>query len=99
MAARWMTFGAVNAPRKSTEGSRSALPVAAAADGAGGRFNRARVRSRTGLGRRRPFQRSGAGLGGGLEQLTCTSIGLAELGEGAIAKAIGIALARLGQAR
>src|SRR5262245_32800053 len=30
MAARWTTFGAVNAPRKSTDGSRSAVPVAMA---------------------------------------------------------------------
>ena len=30
MAARWVTFGAVKAPRKSTDGSRSALPVAIA---------------------------------------------------------------------
>jgi hypothetical protein len=29
MVARWMTFGAVNAPRKSTDGSRSAKPVPA----------------------------------------------------------------------
>src|SRR5215470_12695373 len=30
IAGRWTTFGAVNAPRKSSDGSRSALPVAMA---------------------------------------------------------------------
>ena len=30
IAARWVTFGVVKAPRKSTETSRSALPVAMA---------------------------------------------------------------------